>query len=423
MSNVNHCSIFFFEGYVGVSPTIINLVYSLQNRDYNITIFARENTYESPKDLGDKVVVKYFKTLGNIFFISIFIKLLTKHKKHNLFEFLDSIFWFFQVLLYILLCKVKTKELFIGIDTYGAITAFLVKKLFSPQIKLAFLSLELNPPRTLFTRLINRLEKIAFKESICLLIQDEDRYKTICEYNQYNHRQYFLIPNSPICQNVKSSDHIKGNFFREKFKLDESEFPYLVVQAGMLDDNVFSRELALAFSNFQDINRYSLIFHERQTRSEHDPYIQEIKKINSKNLFLSLTSVPFNEVSNIFTSTTIGLVFYRNVDENFSEIAMASGKLSTCLKFGKPVLVNNLDSLSRLVDKYEFGIVINNPSNYQEIYQGLNKIIDNYEFYCQNAKNCFLNEFEVETKVNLFLDFVQKQETTKEPNLTERHKR
>lgn len=408
MNNINYCSIFFFEGYVGLSPTIINLVYSLQNRGYNITIFARENIYESPENLGDKVIVKYFKTLGSIFFISILIKLLTKHKKHDLIEFLDSIFWFFQILLHTILCKVKTKALFVGIDTYGTITAFLIRKLFGSQIKLVFLSLELNPPKTLFTRLISKLEKIAFKKSVCLLIQDEDRYKTICEYNQYNHRQYFLIPNSPICQDVKNSDYIKGNFFREKFKLDESKFPYLVVQAGMLNDNVFSKELALAFSNFQDRNRYSLIFHERQTRSENDPYIQEIKKINSKNLFLSLTSVPFNEVSNIFSSITIGLVFYRNIDKNFSKIAMASGKLSTCLKFGKPVLVNNLDSLSRLVHKYEFGVIINNPSDYQEVYQGLNKIIDNYEFYCQNAKNCFLSEFEVETKVNYFLDFIQK---------------
>lgn len=410
MSNINYCSIFFFEGYIGVSPTIINLVYFLQKRGYNITIFTRKNVYESPENLGEKVNIKYFKTLNNVFFFSRFIELLKKYKKFNLIDFLENIFWFVQILFYIVLCGLKTETLFIGIDTYGAITAFLLKELFGSitKIKMVFLSLELNPPKTLLTQFINKLEKIAFKQSFCLLIQDEDRYKTICEYNQYNHKQYFLVPNSPIYQDVENFDYTKNNFFREKFKLDESKFVYLVVQAGMLDDNAFSKELAFAFANFQDNNRYSLIFHERQTRKEDDPYIQEIKKINSKNLFLSLTSVPFNEVDNIFNSMTIGLVFYRNIDKNFSEIAMASGKLSTCLKFGKPVLVNNLDSLSRLVDKYEFGVVINNPSDYQEVYQGLNKIINNYEFYCQNAKNCFQSEFDFKTKVNYFLDFIQK---------------
>ena len=106
---------------------------------------------------------------------------------------------------------------------------------------------------------------------------------------------------------------------------------------------MYAQELAKAFS--QTDCGFALVFHDRVKRSTTEPYIQLLQSHNSKNLFLSLEPVPFDQVDAIFAVATVGLVFYRPIDDNFARIASASGKLSFNLKHGIPVLMNALPSL------------------------------------------------------------------------------
>ena len=73
---------------------------------------------------------------------------------------------------------------------------------------------------------------------------------------------------------------------------------------------------------------------------------------------------------------------------------------------GKPVLVSNLDSLSRLVERYKIGIVIQEPSNSLEIQSAIEIILSNYPFYSENAKRCFEEEFDFTKKVKPILSFM-----------------
>lgn len=169
----------------------------------------------------------------------------------------------------------------------------------------------------------------------------------------------------------------------------------------MICDEVYSQEVAYAFSSID--NGCALIFHERQKRDEQEPYIKSLKEINSTNLFLSLEPLPYEKIDKVFASATIGLAFYRDINNNFSQIAKASGKLSFYLKHGKPVLVNNLESLSTLVEKYKIGVVVHNPSDSMEIQSAIEMILNNYSFYCENAKTCFAKEFDFASQVKPLL--------------------
>ncbi|MCP2727532.1 hypothetical protein NJ959_03460 [Symplocastrum sp. BBK-W-15] len=81
----------------------------------------------------------------------------------------------------------------------------------------------------------------------------------------------------------------------------------------------------------------------------------------------------------------------------------ASGKIAEYLKYGKPVLVNDLPSLVELVEKYKIGVVIQDPSNSNEIELAIGQILKSYDWYSNNAKLCYDAEFDFTKNVELIL--------------------
>lgn len=395
------CFIFFYEGYVGISPTIVNTAKVLSENGYIITIYGTKNDYPPPGELGERVQILYFRKAARILAA-------LKNKWPEIVPLLELFIYTTQCCLHIFLHILKNRKktdikINIAVDIYGAIAALIAYFLFKQNY--LFLSLELHEPEYIFkgvTRSLTRLAKLAFQKSRGLIIQDEDRFKTFCQYYVCQPERVFYLPNSTLAAPEYETN--QKNYFREKFNLSEEEYPHLILQAGMISDAVYSFALAKAFT---EIENCALIFHERQLRRETDPDIQALRKINSKNLFLSLEPLPYNEVDKIFNAPTIGLAFYADIGNNFSQISMASGKLPQYLKWGKPILVNDLPSLSQLVEKYQCGIVIKNPSDGKEIKTAIQQIVSNYTYYSRNAKACFAAEFDFSKKMQPILDFIK----------------
>lgn len=399
------CSIFFYEGYVGVAPTIINLCKTLNDDDYSVMVYATENPFPKLDKIGSQTQIVYFSKAHAIpIILRILLIFKYKFKFNTLLPVVDLILFIIPCLIYqinsIKLSSLR-KNVNIGIDTNGAILALVRFYIF--REKFIYLSLELNHPSnfTKFAKIISILEKLAYRKSEFVIVQDKDRFNTLCEYNQYQHPNVFYLPNSPTSSIPLSADTKANNYFREIFNLSEEKFSCIILQAGMIQDAVFSKELAQAFVRIQ--NSWALVFHEREQREIDDSYIKGLQEINSKNLFLSLKPLPYEQIDRVYESATIGIAFYRNLDNNFSQISMASGKISHYLKYGVPILVNNLASLSKLIDTYKVGIVINDPLNSLEIELAIKKILDQYDFYSTNAKTCFQEEFDFSKKVEPIL--------------------
>ncbi|KAB8317529.1 glycosyltransferase family 4 protein [Tolypothrix campylonemoides VB511288] len=398
------CSIFFYEGYVDVAPTIINLAKSLSNCGYFVTIYAKENECSKPQEMGKQIEIVYFKHAYQFSLLSILIKTLNQIRLSSLVTVIETILFLYQCLFHILFNSKKLENnISVGIDTYGSITAF-IKSLLTKQ-KFIYLSLELTEPKHFrrFSKVIKVLERLAYRNSEGIIVQDRDRFDTLCSYNNYQHPKVFYLPNAASTSDSVIQLKTSENYFRKMFNLSIEDFPNIVIQAGMISDLMLSQLLAQAFA---PIKRCALIFHERIKREIDDPYIRRLQEINSTNLFFSLSPLPYEQIDKIYASATIGLAFYTDIDNNFSQIAMASGKLSHYLKHGKPVLVNNLESLSRLVEKYQIGVVIQEPSNSLEMELAIQKIMDNYEFYSKNAKICFEEEFDFAKKVQPVLSLM-----------------
>ncbi len=395
-------SIFFYDGYVSLAPTIINLAKILDQTGYLITIFATQNKdIPQPEKIGE-VKVLYFPKIIKLYIF------FNRGTFRTLIRIGEIIIFCFQSFTYLLRSNHQVEKLNttinFGIDLHGSIVALLCSFIFKQ--KFIFLSLELEQPRKFkyISKPFSKIAKLAYKKSEGVIVQDEDRFKTLSEYYQYQHPKVFYLPNSYL--NDLSPDANPTQFFREKFNLSKEKFPYIVLYAGQLNDNVYSKSLAHAFASID--NGCALVFHGVDPRGfkEEDPYIQSLRQVNSNNLFLSLNLLPFEEVDKIYSSSDICVAFYENFDDNHAKIAKASGKLAQYLKHGKPVLVNNSPSLSQILEKYQFGIIINNPSDAQEINLAINEILNCYETYSKNAKLCFEAEFDFGKKMEPILSFI-----------------
>ncbi len=401
------CSIFFYDGWLGVAPTVINLAELLSKNDFKVTIYTRDTGYVRPAIFNDSISVIYFSRPIEF---EKFIKLLNKIKLGSLVPTILLMLFAFQILIYQFKYSRKNADdsISLGVDTNGAILA-LLETCFTKS-RLVYLSLELadadKESFPHFDRWRRTFDRFAYRRSVCLIIQDEDRFKSLCKYGRYIHKKVFYIANSVFLyglnKNTTSSE--SSNLFRERFNLEKNEYPHLILQAGMIADEVFSKELATAFNSIK--KSFSLIFHSSREINLNEPYIETLRDINTSNLYLSLDPLPYEQIDRVFISATIGLAFYRAVDDNFSQIAKASGKLSGYLKCGKPVLISDLQSLVQLNEKYQFGIVIKDPSSSAEVEQALEKVISNYDFYSSNAISCYEQEFDFGGQSRPFLEFI-----------------
>jgi glycosyltransferase involved in cell wall biosynthesis len=184
----------------------------------------------------------------------------------------------------------------------------------------------------------------------------------------------------------------------------------------MITETVMLKELATAFAGID--NGAAFVVHcgvvNEGTKLIAQTVIPDLQRINSHNLFLSLNPLPYDQVDRVFNSATIGLVFYKKLDNldsdanNMAQIASASGKLTHFLECGKPVLVSNLPSLVNILDQYPCGIVVEDPSSSIEVGQAIAKIMANYETYSFQARECFWNLFDFRENAKPILGFTSK---------------
>ena len=386
---------------------MINIAKLLNKSGFEVDIYTSENSkHPAPGKIGDKTKIKLVRSINDAQCINIILQTLRNIKLWAIAELIEILFFIFQVAF---LKKGQPyssqNQINIGVDKKGSILCLLEYYLFNR--KFIYLSLEIYPSSAygkLAAISTNPIACLAYRKAEIIVVQDEDRFKSISEYHHYDHPRVFYLPNSPIDSKTSTSNE-RDNYFREMLNSSHDKSACIIAHTGMICDLVYCNETAKVFTSIK-CNNYVLVFHSSEKREVDEPYIKELRKINSRNLLLSLNPLPYDEIDTIFMSTTIGLVFYKGINNNFSQIAMASGKLANYLKHGKPVLVSNLESLSRLVHKYKIGIVIQDQTDAVEIESAINTILENYSVYSKNARRCFEVEYDFERKAESLLSHI-----------------
>lgn len=387
---LGRCDIFFYDGYINVSPSVITLSNSIHKSNYKVTIWAGKTSIgQLGSSLDSGITIKRLDRLvGWKLFKRISFHCKSKHID-ELFLFVDwmyfSLQFFIRTIFQLIIKRDYPKSLAIGVDRSGSLPAMIYTWILRPETKW-YLSLELivassTNPVSSVARLIDRAY---FRLSDCVIIQDDTRLEKLEKELRYRARSICYFPNAP---SEAISSELDSNYLQKKLGIKPDTYKFLVLAAGMIDDKVYSIDVAKTFSHLSDL--CALIFHERECRRFEDPYIVKVTHANQQNLFLSLSPVEYNDLDSLFSSIDIGIAFYNPVDSNFEDMAKTSGKLAFYLKHGKPVLLNNLPSFHHLNNEYSIGVIVNDICDPLEMRKAIETISNNYSLYSANALSCY----------------------------------
>lgn len=378
--------IFFPDGYIGVAPTIRNLAELLAEAGARVEILGWQTGFPEASGLHRNVRVHTFRRPWSTRPGRVLARVLRRLDLEPLIASVDISWFLIRALPTILRLRAGGAwSATIGVDGIGSIVAVAVDP--GPPRPLAYLSLELPDPfrHDPVSRLIQRLHREALGRADMVMIQDADRYEALLRHVRTKTVKPHFIPNSP-----RGSAHVVANdqdFLRERLGIEQSTFPTIVLQAGMIDDVTYSRDLARAFTALD--NGCALVMHERVARRPDEPYIRELRRSNPRNLFLSLEPVDMDRLDLVYASATIGVAFYRDIDPNFGRIALASGKIAYYLKHGVPLIVNDLPSLRAFMTTHDVGVVVADPSDAAELEEAVRAILGDLERFRQNARRTF----------------------------------
>jgi len=233
-------------------------------------------------------------------------------------------------------------------------------------------------------RMLKNLEKTCNRRAMFTIIQDWERANALIAENNISSSSIVVVPNGPLGPPCVA----KSDYFQRKFGLSPS--CRIVLHIGMISPSVLSLELAQVAGGWSD--DWVMVYHEREKRSNCDPYIKQIREVGQGRVLLSLDPVPYDELDNVVCSAHIGVVFYQKaLGPNFALMAGASGKLGHYLRCGLPVICLNLPGFGEMIHKYQCGVCVN---SIEQVTEAIHTICQNYDCFRSNAIRCYEEVYE-----------------------------
>lgn len=373
---MNTCYIYFYDGWLSVSPTTVTVAKVLAKHFEKVIIFAQNTQFKKYFFDEKNIEVKY---LYNSFYWKLsdkpvnFAKKVKKHIKN--FD--------------------KKNDWFLCIDETSLEP---VTDIVGDSENIMYLSLEL--PDT--TREYTEKQKKIFNRMKVILVQDENRLNTLkTTYNANDiekHAKIIYIPNNSIPE--KSKKKLVGVV--EQFK-NLPKDKIICASIGMVERPVYSAEISKVFS---EIDNAVLIYHNRMKINKKKEYTKQVIEANTKNLYLSEMVYDFADIEYAYKGIEIGIACYRPCNDDFKFIGKASGKLCYYMMYGIPVIVNRLPGLADIVEKYNCGAVIDNVESTDEWKTAINRIKSDYDMYKARVNECYEQEFDFLKKVKPLEEFL-----------------
>ena len=225
------------------------------------------------------------------------------------------------------------------------------------------------------------------------IIQDEWRAQALIEENGLDPARVLLVPNAPMGKSIRCPD----DFLRERFNIPPER--KVVLNAGTIRWWAMSEEIVSSANDWPE--EYVLVMHSRQRSYGYgSEYVDSVAgKANPERVIISFDAVSSDQYRNLVNSADIGLAFYNPYvpwspsmpNKNLELMGLSSGKLSSYLHSGLPVVINEAIGPRELVKTYDCGVCVSQAS---EIEEALKTIFERYDWYAENACRCFNERLE-----------------------------
>lgn len=223
--------------------------------------------------------------------------------------------------------------------------------------------------------LFTLIEKIYLKLAHPALISQSNN--RIALIDKYFALKSFILPATSNGPTI-----VKSDFLRLHLKIPN--YKKIVLMAGGLGQDQLTEEIVKTVLFWDD--NFILVLHFADGKPS-----KIVKEIIARNnlkdkVVISNLKLTLDQAQNqVFSGADIGIVYYRNINSNYRNVAYSSGKLSDNLRCGVPVIVPDFGDFKSVIDKYDFGIT----SSLENIPLNLLTINKNLPYYSQNAYDAY----------------------------------
>lgn len=292
--------------------------------------------------------------------------------------------------IYTLITGLKYADKFdyvIGVDRQGLIEGSALSRY--RKVPLIFISFEIMFESETSKR-FKSIERISGRKIKYWVVQDEIRKKCLIDENNISELNCITLPLASAGAGV----------FPEKRLRDDLGIPKnkkVAILLGSIANWTMSKEIVESIVNWPE--KWVLIVHSRY--GDTTKVFAELnidKTLLTNKLFVSnYSSDMVDDMGYILNGVSVGMAFYKPdfkgpfTGRNIEFIGLSSGKIATFLRYGVPVIMNNINLYSQFAIEKIIGFVANTPLEIS----GYLILIDNDEDrYRVNAKNLFINKLD-----------------------------
>jgi hypothetical protein len=196
------------------------------------------------------------------------------------------------------------------------------------------------------------------------------------------------VPNSPAGPAVA----MRTRFFHERLALPANQ--RVVLHAGAISPVMLCEELAAAAALWP--MDWTLVFHEREFRDPCEALLRRLLILGQGRVALSLQPVPYAEIDGVFGGADVALVLYNPaLSPKHRLMAAASGKMAHALRVGVPVVALDSVGVGGLFARYGCGLTATCAA---QIGDAVGRILAAPEQFRLGAVACFTNELDFRTR-------------------------
>ncbi|MBN9589569.1 MAG: hypothetical protein BGN85_06735 [Alphaproteobacteria bacterium 64-11] len=343
-------SIFFFDGWISISVSVVGAATELLARGYDVDLFFNRPQGELPSaDLPAGIAlheyVPWTRRLTG--------KLLSRLRRRKLEELskitaddnvrkksarlralAKAVLGLIEIPQFALYCRrhARKTDLAIAFDMNSLVAMDFALPRATPFIYWSLEIWRLTDLADPFSRAVKRHEIRRLGQALAVVVQSPVRRAIIEEDLPAPLPNYVEVPNAP---SVPMPASLQRDFYSRRFPIPPGA--WVVLHSGFISTSLMSLEIAKSVPSWPE--EFVLVFHERQPRDPQEPYLRAVQQAGGARTFLSLKPVPFAEVDNVYAGAHIGLVCYQTAEVNEATAWASSGKLVYYLRHGLPIIV------------------------------------------------------------------------------------
>jgi glycosyltransferase involved in cell wall biosynthesis len=393
----------FWDGYLGVAPSLIAAIDALTARGYSVDVLMRE----APSTIGFPPPPQFDATRTRIVTMPMLrlggvdrswaeaswrtrIGLLPRKLVKRAFEHLDRLR--FRAFVRHAMAE-RRYDAIIAVDDDAVVAA--EASTTRHAIPLIYWSLELdalsggNDPMHNLTLAQARRAR---QRAALTIVQDTARAEALVRAGMPRDA-IRLVPNAP----AGAARTMEGRFFHDLFDLPPTQ--RVILHAGVMIAQTRVEEIAAISAAWPE--DWTLVMHDREERRLDDPFTRHLEELGRGRVRISRRPVPYRDLDHLFASADVSLALYSGeFGENWALIALASGKLAHSLRVGVPVLCSALPGLKELVEDAGCGVAI---QALEDSTAAIRHMLDDRDGFRERALACFHAHFDFDVNFRAVL--------------------